>query len=178
MDRFCEAGSEVGLEMRIAFVKSLFEVMAEHDDAYLLTGDLGFMAFEPLSEKYGKRFVNVGLCEANMIGLASGLSRAGKLPFCYSMVPFITMRCLEQIRVHLSMGRQGIVLIGVGAGYGYGKQGSSHHAIEDIGIMNSLPGLRFIRRAITTKCANQLPMLRKKESQPIFVLVRLKILNV
>jgi transketolase len=124
-----------------ALVSSLDRLLHTQQDLVFLTADLGYMAFEELIAKYPTRVINVGVAESNMIGLAAGLSRAGKRVICYSMIPFITLRCLEQIKVHLSIGKLPIVLIGVGAGYTYGNQGSSHHSIEDLGVMRSMSSI-------------------------------------
>lgn len=129
------------MKVRNALFDGIAGILRSSEKAYFLSADLGFMLFEPFLKKYPSRFINVGVAEANMVGLASGLARMGKQPYCYSMIPFITMRCLEQIRVHMSMGKLNIKLIGVGAGYAYGVQGCSHHAVEDIGIMASMPNL-------------------------------------
>lgn len=130
--------------MRTAFINTLLEKNSSDDRIVFLTADLGFMAVEPLRKVLGDRFINMGLAEANMIGVAAGLARAGFKPYVYSMIPFVTMRCLEHIRVSLCQNENKVILIGVGAGYSYGNQGASHHAVEDIGVMSSLPGMTVI----------------------------------
>jgi transketolase len=130
--------------MKNALVETLESILGSDTSTYLLTADLGFMALEPLLEKYPDRCINVGIAEANMIGIAGGLARAGKTVYCYSMIPFITLRCLEQVRLQLAKAQLNIKLIGVGAGYTYGVQGSSHHATEDIGLIRALPGIAIV----------------------------------
>jgi transketolase len=130
--------------MRNALVNTLLERSKVDPTLAFLTADLGFMAVEPLAEALEKRFINCGVAEANMVGVAAGLCIAGYYPFLYTMAPFITMRCLEQIRVSLCQNRHKAVLIGVAAGYSYGAQGASHHSIEDVAPMLSLPGMTVI----------------------------------
>lgn len=130
--------------MKKTFVETLDLLLTKNEELIFLTADLGFMAFEPLFEKYPKRFLNVGISEANMINIAGGLARKGKKVICYSMIPFIIHRCLEQLKIQLACSQDlSITIIGAGSGFTYGPQGSSHHAIEDIGIMRSIPGIEI-----------------------------------
>ncbi|OAI30406.1 hypothetical protein A1351_09345 [Methylosinus sp. R-45379] len=106
-----------------------------------LTGDLGFSFVEPLEQALGERFVNMGVAEANMVSVAASLAASGFRPFAYSIAPFMTARCLEQIRNDICYQRRAVRLIGVGAGFSYGTLGPSHHALEDATIMAALPDL-------------------------------------
>lgn len=128
------------------------EILSRHkqSDLVMLTGDLGFMAFEGLQAEMGDRFINAGVAEANMIGLAAGLSRLGFMPICYSIIPFLALRCLEQIRVQLCQHGNKALLTGIGAGYAYGSQGPSHHAMEDLAAMLALPGM-----TVVTPCSSR-----------------------
>lgn len=127
--------------MRDNMVLSLEKILSKSSKNLILTADLGFNVFEGIADRFPSQFINVGICEANMIGVASGLSRQGFRVFCYTMAPFITMRCLEQIKMHMSIGQQPICLLGVGAGYAYGHQGASHHSVADFNVMKALPGI-------------------------------------
>lgn len=129
--------------MRRAFVEALSDLAAQDERVFLLTGDLGFMVLERFAEDHPRRFLNIGVAEQNMVGLATGLAEAGFLPFLYSITPFATLRPYEQLRngpVHHGLP---VRLIGVGAGFDYGHAGSSHHAIEDLAVLRCLPGLRI-----------------------------------
>lgn len=128
--------------MRDSLIAAIRQEALVDGKVMFLTGDLGFMAVEPLMDVLGDRFINMGVAEANMIGVAAGLADAGMRPFVYSMIPFITLRCLDTIRVTLCQTRNPVVLCGVGAGYAYGSQGNSHHAIEDIAAMTALPAIK------------------------------------
>ena len=87
--------------MRKLFIQKLVELASSDPDIYLIAGDLGFSVIEPFKEKFPQRFINAGISEQNMIGVAAGLALTGKKVFVYSIIPFVTMRCFEQIRVDL-----------------------------------------------------------------------------
>lgn len=130
--------------MRKAFVKKLTELVLKDKNIYLLTGDLGFSVFDEFKEKFPDNYINMGLSEANMIGVAAGMTMCGKQVFVYSIIPFVTFRCLEQIRNDLCLQNLPVKIIGVGEGLSYGTSGPTHHSIEDIGVMSSLPNLIVI----------------------------------
>ena len=130
--------------MRDAMMKALFELANDNKDLVLITGDLGFGLFEGFSEKLPSQFINIGIAEQNMIGVATGLALEGKTVFVYSIGNFPTLRCLEQIRNDACYHDLNINIICMGAGFSYGALGMSHHATEDIAIMRSLPGTTVI----------------------------------
>lgn len=107
-----------------------------------LTGDLGFMALEPLKQAMGARFINAGVSEQNMIGVAAAMAREGMEPWAYSIAPFCYARPFEQIRNDVAFHALPVRLIGNGGGYGYGVMGPTHHAIEDYGVLLTLPNMR------------------------------------
>lgn len=130
--------------MRKAFVRKLTQLAKKNKNVYLLTGDVGFLVFDEFKETFPDNYLNVGLSEANMIGMAAGLALTGKQVFVYSMVPFVTLRCLEQIRNDLCYQRLPVKIIGVGEGLSYGIAGTTHHALEDIALMSALPEMTVI----------------------------------
>jgi len=107
-----------------------------------LTGDLGFGALEPLREMMGKSFINSGVAEQNMISVASGMAAQGCNTWVYSIAPFCYARPFEQIRNDICFHNFPVKIVGNGGGYGYGAMGASHHALEDYGVLLTLPGLR------------------------------------
>jgi transketolase len=127
--------------MRTAFINTLTELAENDERIFLLTGDMGFSVFERFQAKYPERFYNVGIAEANMIGIAAGIANCGKIVFVYSIMPFVTMRCFEQIKIDVCYHNLNVKIVGVGGGVAYGSQGASHHANEDIAIMRALPGI-------------------------------------
>lgn len=114
--------------------------LAELDSRiWLLTADLGHGVLDEFREKFPERFLNVGVAEQNMMGVAAGLARCGKIPFVYSMSNFVTMRCLEQIRNDISYPLLPVRILSVGGGYTYGSAGYSHHGLEDLAVMRAMP---------------------------------------
>jgi len=109
-----------------------------------LTGDLGYKALEPLREALGRRFINAGVAEQNMVGLAAGLAREGWRPWVYSIAPFVYARPFEQIRNDVCLHNLGVKFVGNGGGYGYGVMGSTHHALEDYGTLLALQNMRVM----------------------------------
>ena len=130
--------------MRTTFIKTLIELAKKDKDIILLTADMGFGVFEEFKQLFPERYYNVGIAEQNMIGMAAGLAITGKKVYVYSIIPFLTMRAFEQIRVDICYQNLNVKLIGVGGGVAYGPAGATHHAIEDIAIMRSLPNMSVI----------------------------------
>jgi transketolase len=106
-----------------------------------ITGDLGFMALEPLQEAMGERFINGGVAEQNMISVAAALARQDFDVWVYSIAPFCYARPFEQVRNDIAFHKLPVKLIGNGGGYGYGVMGPTHHAIEDYGVLLTLPNM-------------------------------------
>ena len=130
--------------MRIAFVNTLQELAEKNKNIMLLTGDLGYSVFERYIKLFPKQFINMGVSEQNMTGVAAGLAIENKIPFIYSIVPFVTMRNFEQIRNDICYQNLNVKIIGVGAGFSYGSYGHTHHGLEDIGILRILANLTII----------------------------------
>jgi transketolase len=124
--------------MRKEFSQALERVALADEKVVFITGDLGYNALENLQERLGPRFINAGVAEQNMVGLAAGMAYRGFKVFCYSIAPFVVYRCLEQFRVDVCLHRLPVFLVGNGGGYGYGIMGSTHHAIEDLAALSSL----------------------------------------
>jgi len=130
--------------MRNYFIKTLSELIRENKDIYLITGDLGFSVLENFMKSCPDQFINVGVAEQNMIGVASGLAKEGKIPFVYSIANFPIMRCLEQIRNDVCYHNLNVKIVSVGGGYSYGTLGYTHHGLEDIAVMRAIPGMKVI----------------------------------
>jgi len=129
--------------MRVEFVKAVDEVLAQDESSLFITGDLGYNAFEDLKARYGKRFLNAGVAEQNMMGVAAGMALAGRRPWVYSIASFATYRCLEQIRNDICLHCLPVRIAGNGGGYTYGIMGSTHHALEDLGVLRPLPNMQL-----------------------------------
>ena len=133
--------------MRNAFVRTLTEEAARDERIVALTADLGVGLFDDLARRAPGRFVNVGIAEQNLVGIAAGLAYAGKKPVVYSIAPFVTARPYDQIRVAVAAAHANVLLVGVGGGVAYGHLGPTHHAIEDVAVMRALPGLTVLTPA-------------------------------
>lgn len=130
--------------MRNTIINYIFEEAKKNSNIMLLVGDLGYSVVENFQKELPKQFINAGISEQNMIGLAAGLALSGKKVFVYSIVPFVTLRCLEQIKVDVCYQNLDVTIIGVGGGYAYGSAGATHHAIEDLAVMQALPNMKII----------------------------------
>jgi transketolase len=126
--------------MRTILSSALCEV-AQEPDFVFLTGDLGFMALEPVRQAAGPRFINAGVAEQNMVTVAAGLARSGLKPWVYSIAPFVFARPFEQIRNDVCLHNLPVFLVGNGGGYAYGVMGATHHALEDYGALLTLQNL-------------------------------------
>lgn len=130
--------------MRTTFVRTLVDLASRDKEINLVVGDLGFGVVEPFAEAYPNRFVNAGVAEQNMTGIAAGMALCGKVVFTYSIANFPIFRCLEQIRNDVCYHNADVKVVSVGGGLGYGSLGVSHHNTEDIAVMRSLPNMTVV----------------------------------
>lgn len=130
--------------MRDTVIRTLIELGKKDKNIELITGDLGFGVLKPFWEELPNQFVNAGIAEQNMTGVAAGMALEGKRVFTYSIGNFPTLRCLEQIRNDCAYHNANVNIICVGGGYVYGSLGMSHHATEDIAILRALPDVTVV----------------------------------
>lgn len=147
--------------MRTAFIDQLIQEARQHQDVFLVVGDLGYSVVEPFAEAFPDRFLNVGIAEQNMIGVAAGLAMEGYNVYVYSIGNFPTLRCMEQIRYDVAYHDLSVKVVAVGGGYAYGSLGASHHATEELGMLRTIPNMIITApgdpaeaRALTTFSAN------------------------
>jgi transketolase len=133
--------------VRNDFVRQMLEEMEKNREIVFLTADLGFNALEPIKNRFSKRFYNVGIAEANMVGMACGLAHEGKKVICYSIAPFVSLRAYEQIRLDVCYDNLDIKIVGAGGGFNYAAHGVTHHTIEDIAALSALPNMRVANPA-------------------------------
>ena len=133
--------------MRNAFAKQVTELAQSDERVVLLSGDIGNRLFDDLKAKCPDRFFNCGVAEANMIGMAAGMAMSGLRPICYTITPFITYRCMEQIRIDVCYHHQPVIIVGTGSGLSYASLGATHHSCEEMGMLRLLPGLAVIAPA-------------------------------
>jgi transketolase len=129
--------------MRTTFIKAVTEAAGRDRRVVMLTGDLGYKLFDEFQSRFGDRFFNMGVSEANMVDTAVGLALEGFIPFTYSIVPFATMRCLEQLRNACCMNLP-VTAVGVGGGFSYGHNGPTHHGIDELGGLRSIPAMTVV----------------------------------
>ena len=154
--------------MRNAFVETLIKLAEKDKDIYLLTGDLGFSVFETFAKKFPNRFLNCGIAEQNMMGVAAGLALSGKKPYVYSIIPFVTIRCLEQIKDDVAYQNLNVKVVGVGGGYSYGYLGATHHATEDIAMIRVLPNFKVFAPGDSVETKNLMMEAYKKKGPAYF----------
>lgn len=142
--------------MRKAFFNTLVELARNDERILLLTADLGYMALEPFADNFPNRFINVGVAEQNMIGLATGLAEAGYIPFVYSITPFSVLRPYEFIRNGPIYHQLPVRIIGIGGGLEYCHDGISHYGIDDICVLRVQPGITILTPADYTQASNAL----------------------
>lgn len=130
--------------MRGAFFDTLEELAASDDRIWLATGDLGFSVIERFAARFPDRYLNVGVAEQNLTGVAAGLALSGRIVFTYSIANFPVMRCLEQIRNDVCYHRLNVKIVAVGGGLAYGGMGYSHHAVEDLAVTRVLPHMTVL----------------------------------
>lgn len=127
--------------MRTAFIQQLILEARLNPRIFLAVGDLGYSVVEPFVQEFPNRFLNAGVAEQNMTGVAAGLASEGYHVFTYSIANFPTLRCAEQIRNDIAYHGLSVTVVSVGGGLAYGNLGYSHHAVQDLAVMRSFPGL-------------------------------------
>jgi transketolase len=147
--------------MRRAFADALMKAAEEDPHVIFLTGDLGFGTFDAFRERFGPRYVNVGVAEAQMVCAAAGLALEGWRPIIYSIASFATGRAFEQIRVSLGYQNLPVVVIGAGGGYTYASSGVTHHSGEDLGLMSLVPNMTVVAPGDPGEVTQLLPQLLK-----------------
>lgn len=130
--------------MRNTFAAEITKLANKNKKIVLLSGDIGNRLFDRFKKINSDRFYNCGIAEATMTGIASGLATTGLLPITYTITPFNTMRCLEQIKLDVCYPNLPIIIVGTGAGLSYASLGSTHHSLEDISILRSLPNISIL----------------------------------
>jgi transketolase len=130
--------------LRNAFADEITRLGKEDPRVVLLSGDIGNKLFDRFKEQNPSRFFNCGVAEANMMGVAAGLALNGLRPVVYTITPFTTTRCFEQIRVDVCYHDAPVIIVGTGAGLSYAELGPTHHSLEDLAILRTLPGMTVL----------------------------------
>jgi transketolase len=130
--------------VRDAFIARLTQLAEADPRIFLITGDLGFGVLTRFAARHPRQFLNVGVAEQNMTGVATGLALDGRVVFTYSIANFPTLRCLEQIRNDAAYHSANVKIIAIGGGFSYGQLGMSHHATEDLAILRVIPDITVV----------------------------------
>ena len=150
--------------MRNAFASEITRVATTDKRVVVLSGDIGNKLFDKLKAVDEKRFYNCGIAEANMMGVAAGMAMSGLRPFVYTITPFTTTRCFEQIRVDVCYHHAPVVIVGTGSGLSYSELGPTHHSLEDIAILRTLPGMRVLAPCDASELRQALHEVLKDDS--------------
>jgi transketolase len=142
--------------MRTSFIQELVKLAAKDKRIMLLTADLGFTVVESFAQKFPDRFINTGVAEQNMVGMATGLAASGFIPFLYATVTFASLRAYEFIRNGPILHKLPVRIIGVGEGFDYGYAGITHYGLEDIGLMRIQEGMTVVVPADKAQAKNAL----------------------
>jgi transketolase len=145
--------------MKFTFSNTLVELAEKDPRVALLVGDLGFQLFDDFERRFGPRYINVGVAEAQMVCAAAGLAYVGWKPITYSIASFATARCFEQIKISVAYPGLPVVIVGAGGGYAYSRSGVTHHSGDDIGLMRSLPGMTVVAPGNAEEMAQLLPQV-------------------
>lgn len=154
--------------MRVTFFNELLKLAHEDPDCYLLVGDVGYSVVEAFAQAFPDRYINTGIAEQNMIGVAAGLAMAGKRVYVYSITPFACMRPFEQIRNDLCYQQLPVTVVANGSGFSYGQAGATHHALEDIALMRALPGMTVIAPGSAHELASLMPEIHHHKN-PVYL---------
>jgi transketolase len=145
--------NDAGRDIRDAFFDEIYELAVNDKNLIFLSADADTFSLIKFRRDFPERFINVGVAEQNMVTLATGLALAGKKVFIYALLPFVTMRCYEQIKFNLCSMNLPVTLIGVGVGYSFEFDGPSHHGVTDLGILRALPEMTIINPASANAAA-------------------------
>jgi transketolase len=156
-------------EMRAAYCAAMLEMAAQDARIVAVQADLmGAHGMKAFAEKFPGRSFNVGVAEANMAGIAAGLAAAGKIPFIHSFATFATRRCFDQIAISICYAKLNVRIIGSDPGVGAELNGGTHMALEDIGIMRTLPGMTIFEPVDAVQLRAALPVLTHQEG-PVYI---------
>ena len=156
------------IDIRDAFFNEVYAIAARDPNVMFLTADMGAFSLNKFKEDLSSQYINVGVAEQNLVSIAAGLALGGKRVFIYTIAPFVTQRCYEQIKIDLCCMRLPVAIIGVGAGITYSNDGPTHHAIQDIAIMRALPEMTILNPSDSVAAAAAAGIAYKSHG-PVYV---------
>ena len=160
--------SKEPIDMRDAFFDKLYDIAKNDRDVIFLTADMGAFSLVRFKKDLEKQYINVGVAEQNMVSVAAGLALSGKKVYIYSIVPFVTQRCYEQIKIDLSLMNIPVTIIGSGPGFSYNSDGPTHHASQDIANIRTLPNMTILSPS-DSEMAKGFASLSYKHNGPTYI---------
>lgn len=154
--------------MRNAFTEAICERAQRDERLIFLVADIGNITFDNFRQEFPHRFLNVGVAEANMVGVSAGLALSGKIPVVYTIASFEIFRAFEQIRDDVCYQNLPVKIVGVGCGLAYSTLGPTHHTLEDIAVLRALPNLTIVCPADPVE-ARLLSLAAIERDGPVFV---------
>lgn len=151
-------------DARDAIFEELYALALNDRDVIVLSADTGAYMFNLFKKNIPKQFYNVGIAEQNMISVASGLSLSGKKVFVYGISNFVTLRCLEQVKIDICCMQRPVTIIGMGTGYVYSSDGPTHHITEDVAVMRTMPGMTILSPSDCSLCAASIHLAYNMQS--------------
>jgi len=156
------------VDIRDAFFDKIYEIAAKDKDVIFITADADAFSLRRYKKDLPDQFINVGVAEQNMVEVSAGLALSGKKVFIYAIIPFITMRCYEHVKVNICSMNLPVTIIGAGAGLSFGNDGPTHHAMQDIAIMRTLPEITILNPCDGPSAAACSEIAYKRNS-PVYV---------
>lgn len=156
------------ISQRDAFFNSLFELAKDDKRIIVISADMGAPSLDQWRFALPHQFINVGVAEQNAVNVATGMALSGFLPFVYAIAPFISLRVVEQIKIGPALHRLPVTLVGIGAGLSYADAGPTHHNIEDLRIISSIPNMTVITCS-DSAMASVIPYLSLREQLPFYI---------
>lgn len=157
-----------GVDIRDAFFDEVYDIAAKDKDVVFMTADADAFSLRRYKEDLPNQFINVGVAEQNMVAVSAGLALSGKKVFIYAIIPFITMRTYEHIKVNICSMNLPVTIVGAGAGLSFGNDGPTHHAMQDVAVMRTLPEITILNPCDGTSAAACARLAYKYES-PVYV---------
>ena len=154
--------------MRDTLVNQITKLAEKNKKIVVLAGDIGYKLFDGFIKKFPNRFYNCGVAEANMTTVAAGLAIKGFIPITYTIATFNVYKTVEQIKIDICYPNLGVIVVGVGSGLSYADLGATHHALEDIGILRSIPNLNIVTPADPLELKSLVPQIIKNK-QPTYL---------
>ena len=155
-------------DIRDAFFDELYQIGAKDRDVVILTNDMDVFSLKEFKNNYPEQFINIGVAEQNMINVAAGLASCGKKVFIFGILSFVTFRCYEQIKFNICSMNLPVTIVGMGSGLSFGFDGPTHHAIQDIIVMNALPEMMILNPS-DSRSAAECAHISYKEGTPTYV---------